>query len=54
VTDQTGPGVDPERQYHNYTTHRIPWFVRIIWIAFWIGLVWYLITYAVPSAKNYF
>ncbi len=54
--DATQPKFEPpaERRYHTYTTHRIPWFVRSIWIGYWIGLVWYLITFAIPSAKNYF
>jgi len=45
---------DPETRFHTYTTHRIPWFVRFIWICFWIGLVWYIVALAIPSAKNYF
>lgn len=50
------PGTTPEQenQYHTYTTHRIPWFVRFIWICFWIGLVWYIVRYAIDSAKHYF
>lgn len=54
MSEPIGPNAQQESQYHNYTTHRIPWFVRIIWIGFWIGLVWYLVKYAIPSAKNYF
>lgn len=54
MSEPIGPNAQQEGQYHNYTTHRIPWFVRIIWIGFWIGLVWYLVKYAIPSAKNYF
>ncbi|GJM25365.1 MAG: hypothetical protein DHS20C16_17800 [Phycisphaerae bacterium] len=54
--DSTQPRSEPktERGFHNYTTHRIPWFIRVIWIGFWVGLVWYLIKYGIPSAKNYF
>jgi hypothetical protein len=54
MTDLSGPSPEQEGQFHTYTTHRIPWFIRVIWIIFWIGLVWYLVTLAVPSAKNYF
>jgi hypothetical protein len=43
----------PER-YHTYTTHHIPWYVRAMWILFWVGSVWYLIKFAIPMAKNYF
>lgn len=48
------PSAQEERQYHTYVTHRIPWYVRIMWAAFWIGMLWYLIKYAVPMARNYF
>jgi len=54
--ESTQPKLDPpsERSYHNYTTHRIPWFVRLIWVGYWVGLVWYLIKFGISSAKNYF
>jgi hypothetical protein len=45
---------EEDRVFHTYTTHYIPWFVRIMWVGFWIGMVWYLIKYAIPMAKNYF
>ncbi|HRX86099.1 MAG TPA: hypothetical protein P5572_13850 [Phycisphaerae bacterium] len=53
---RAAPGTSPaeENKFHTYTTHRIPWFVRFIWICFWIGLVWYIVRWAIPSAKNYF
>jgi hypothetical protein len=54
VTSPTEPTPDEEGRFHTYTTHRIPLFVRLIWICFWIGLVWYIIRYAIPSARNYF
>lgn len=43
-----------EHKFHTYETHHIPWFVRAIWVAFWILTIWYIIRYAIPSAKNYF
>ena len=54
MTPTNEPTPEQDSRYHTYTTHRIPWFVRAIWICFWIGLVWYIIRYAIPSAKNYF
>ena len=36
--DNTPPEV--EHQHHNYVGNSIPWYVRAIWIGFWIfGLV---------------
>ncbi len=54
MTEPTGPGPRQEGQFHTYVSARIPWYVRLIWIGFWIGCIWYIIRLAVPSAKNYF
>lgn len=54
MSDVSNTNVDQEKRCHNYATHRIPWFIRIIWVCFWIGLFWYLVRNAIPSAKNYF
>ncbi|MCK6457087.1 MAG: hypothetical protein L6Q92_11225 [Phycisphaerae bacterium] len=48
------PTAEEESQHFTYVTHRIPWYVRAMWIAFWIGLVWYVIKYAIPATKQYF
>ena len=54
MPEPTGPTAEQEGQFHTYTTHRIPWFIRVMWICFWIGCVWYIIKWAIPSARNYF
>lgn len=43
-----------EGTFHTYQTHHIPWYVRVMWIAFWVGAIWYVVKYAIPMAKNYF
>ena len=48
------PSTQAEGQYFTYVTHHIPWYVRGLWIGFWIGMIWYLIVNAIPMAKNYF
>lgn len=48
------PSPEQEQSYHTYTTHRIPWYVRLMWVGFWILLVWYVVRYAIPSARTYF
>ncbi len=55
-TDPTAASDAPqnENRFHTYVTHHIPWYIRAMWIVFWIGLVWYLVAYAIPNAKNYF
>ncbi len=49
------PDVPPEEdaQFHSYQTHRIPWYVRAMWLGFWIGLIWYVIVYIIPAVKDY-
>lgn len=54
MTDTHLTTPEEERQHHTYTTHRINWFVRAMWICYWIGLVYYIITFAIPSIKDYF
>jgi hypothetical protein len=54
MSELQGPSPEQDSKFHTYTTHYIPWLVRLMWVVFWIGLVWYLVALAVPSAKNYF
>jgi hypothetical protein len=51
-----GPFSTPEeeRDFHTYSTHRIPWYVHLMWIWFSILLIWYVVRYAIPSARSYF
>ena len=45
---------EQEERFHTYTTHRIPWYVRAMWICFWIGAIWYVIKFAIPMAKSFY
>lgn len=54
MSEQPEPSPQEDQRYHSYRTHHIPWYVRLMWVGFWIGMVWYLIKYAIPMAKNYF
>jgi hypothetical protein len=60
MSHHTEPAASPdtapqnENRFHTYVTHQIPWYIRVMWVGFWIGLVWYLVAYAIPNAKNYF
>ncbi len=40
-----------EHQHHHYVGSRIPWYVRLIWIGFWIFAVYYTIQYLVPALR---
>jgi hypothetical protein len=51
---EQGSSLQEDGRFHTYTTHRIPWWVRAMWIAFWIGAIWYMVKYTIPMTRNYF
>ncbi len=54
MPDSSKSEAKQDSRYHTYTTHSIPWFIRVMWVGFWIGMIWYIVKYAIPMAKNYF
>lgn len=40
-----------ENRFHNYRSSRIPWYVRAIWLGFWIFAVYYVVTYLFPGLQ---
>jgi hypothetical protein len=53
MTDTTSAAsehsAEAESQYHNYTGNRIPWYVRLLWLGFWVLAVYYVVSYLVPA-----
>jgi len=47
--DKNSPEV--EQQYHQYVSNRIPWYVRAIWIGFWIFAIYYTVKYLFPNLQ---
>lgn len=43
--------VEQESQLHDYEGNRIPWYVRLIWVLFWIFVVYYTIVYMIPAIQ---
>ena len=41
-----------EGRFHNYVGSRIPWYVRLVWILFWIFVVAYGIRYLFPNLQT--
>jgi hypothetical protein len=41
-----------ENRNHAYVTNRIPWYVRAVWIGFWIFAVYYTVRYLFPALQN--
>ena len=41
-----------ENRFHDYVGNAIPWYVRAIWIGFWIFAVTYTIRYLLPAMQT--
>lgn len=53
----TMPAIDDtpaevEHQHHDYQGNAIPWYVRAIWIGFWIFAVVYTVRYLFPALQS--
>ncbi|MDH3718258.1 MAG: hypothetical protein OES79_09060 [Planctomycetota bacterium] len=43
---------ESENRFHTYVSNRIPWYVRLIWLLFWIFAVAYVIMYLFPDLQR--
>jgi hypothetical protein len=41
-----------ENRFHTYVGNRIPWYVRLMWLCFWVFAVYYVITYLFPELQR--
>lgn len=49
--------VDPhsaeqENRQLRYVGNTIPWYVHVMWILFWIGVIVYHVAYLIPALKS--
>jgi hypothetical protein len=42
---------DFEHRYHHYRGNRIPWYVRLIWLGFWVMATYYVVQYLFPALQ---
>ncbi|MFM2096300.1 MAG: hypothetical protein RIS70_3424 [Planctomycetota bacterium] len=40
-----------DHRHHRYRSNRIPWWVRLIWIGFWVFAIYYTVKYVVPTMQ---
>ena len=40
-----------EGQFHRYRGNRIPWYVRFMWLGFWVFAVAYFIRWLFPALQ---
>ena len=43
---------EQEHRHHSYRSAEIPWYVRLIWVLFWIFVIYYGITYFLPAIQS--
>lgn len=53
------PAADPntpegEKRFHRYVGNRIPWWVHMIWLGFWILAITYVLRYLFPAIRTEF
>ena len=42
---------ETEHRWHSYVGNRIPWYVRLIWLLFWVLAIYYSIRYLFPALQ---
>lgn len=42
------PPPEAENVHHTYVTNRIPWYVHLLWVLFWIICISYILYYQLP------
>ncbi len=43
---------EQDLRYHTYLSHVIPWYVRMMWVVFWIFAIAYAISYFIPAFQT--
>jgi hypothetical protein len=43
---------EKESQFHTYSSHIIPWYVRLIWVIFWIFAITYVVQNFLPAIQR--
>ena len=51
MADAENTTPEAEHQYHHYSGNRIPWYVRLMWLAFWILAIAYTVRFLFPALQ---
>jgi hypothetical protein len=43
---------ESDLRFHTYSSHVIPWYVRLMWIVFWVFAIGYALSNFVPAIQN--
>jgi hypothetical protein len=52
MSDASTEPLESEIRVHNYRGTKIPWFVRAIWLGFWIFAIAYTIRFLIPALQS--
>ena len=52
ASETTNLPIDVEDQYHHYSGNRIPWYVRLMWLGFWVLAIAYSIRLLFPAVQE--
>ncbi len=50
--DYERSAIEVDDSYHHYTGNRIPWYVRLIWIGFWVFAIAYTLQFLFPAIQR--
>jgi hypothetical protein len=45
-------GPEQDLRYHTYSSNIIPWYVRLIWLLFWVFAIAYVVRNFVPAIQS--
>jgi hypothetical protein len=51
VNSVESTSAENEHKFHHYKGNAIPWYVRLLWLCFWVFVVAYAILYLFPAAQ---
>ena len=51
MSDAEKTQIETDEQFHNYRGNEIPWYVRVIWLGFWIFAIAYTIRFLFPAVQ---
>ena len=43
---------EQELRYHTYVSHVIPWYVRLMWLVFWVFAIGYVVSNFLPAIQT--
>ena len=52
MSERSEQSPENEHQYHHYRSNQIPWYVRLMWLGFWVFAVTYTILYLFPAIRE--